>query len=316
MVEALVETSVEATVEAPIEVAVEASEANQAGEPSLAANVVQAPKLSELSKPAGVSQAVEAAAADYAQVVESAPINFVQAEESWLIKFFKARKSALINLFQGEEPAEANLAQVEEAPIVNFHHVGRPALAARANQAEESRDPPQTPAPSTQTTAPENPLAASVKEAEESQNPPQTPAPSKQAAAPEGPLSGFAGCAPTGQGYGTITALRGEFLPPDRYAVFLSINGHWGNLYHDESLNGAPKSFHTLFGGDYKALVKSAREIQGPVSITTLSIRKGLLKVTMDFLDRQTPASVSVATLCRGDELALIHTFHNKTASK
>jgi hypothetical protein len=122
-------------------------------------------------------------------------------------------------------------------------------------------------------------------------------------------LSGFSGCAPFTQGYGTVTGLRTQFLAPDLFAVFLSLNGEWGDYFHVDELDGDHKAFDTLFGGGYDFLVVNQSEPQGPVASTELSEQEGFLKVSVRFLENQAPASVSVETLCRGNELVLIHAF-------
>jgi hypothetical protein len=128
-------------------------------------------------------------------------------------------------------------------------------------------------------------------------------------------LSGFSGCAPFTQGYGTITGLRTQFLSPDRFAVFLSLTGEWGDYFHVDELDSDHKAFYTLFGGGYDFLVVNQPESQGPVASTELSEQKGFLKVSVHFRDNQAPASVSVETLCRDNELVLIHAFDYFSAS-
>ena len=97
------------------------------------------------------------------------------------------------------------------------------------------------------------------------------------------------------------------FLPPDRYVVFASVTGQWGGHDTEERLNGAPGTFSTLHAGTYKALVDFTREFQGPVYMTRVATENDRLKVTLSFLENKTPVSVSVTTMCRGGELALIH---------
>jgi hypothetical protein len=105
--------------------------------------------------------------------------------------------------------------------------------------------------------------------------------------------------------------LRGVFLPPDHYAVILTVTGEWGDIETSESLSGAPGAFHASLKGVFVPLVDLARGFQGPVALTRLAAEPGGLKATVVFLENRTPAAVSLTTMCRGGELALIHVLKN-----
>jgi hypothetical protein len=127
--------------------------------------------------------------------------------------------------------------------------------------------------------------------------------------APSGPLEGFTPCSQNGQGHGTVTSLRGVFVAPARYILFISLTGQWGAYSTGEALDETPGVFYSVFEGPYRSFVDFSREFQGPVALTRLTVQDGALRATLNFLDSQAPASVKVTTFCRGGELALIHDF-------
>jgi hypothetical protein len=122
-------------------------------------------------------------------------------------------------------------------------------------------------------------------------------------------LDGFAPCSPDGQGQGTVTGLRGLFIEPSRYIVFLSLAGQWGGFNAVDNLSAKPAAFHVDFPGPYKSFVDFVREFQGPVAMTRITHRGGAIRATLSFHTGQAPASIEVTAFCQGGELALVHDF-------
>ena len=67
--------------------------------------------------------------------------------------------------------------------------------------------------------------------------------------------------------------------------------------------------FTSLFQCRYQAFVDFAREFQGPVGVTRVVVEKDNLLVSLSFLEDKAPGAVKSEALCRGTEIALVHTL-------
>jgi hypothetical protein len=99
----------------------------------------------------------------------------------------------------------------------------------------------------------------------------------------------------------------------------MELNGEWGGHSVSQDLDSAVGVFTSLFQGRYQAFVDFAREIQGPVGVTRVAVEDDRMMVSLNFLEDKAPGAVKSETLCRGSEMALVHTLEPRdvaTASR